>query len=156
MLCCARPSKNPVFHKTNQCSEQRCNQVVAGDSKFEASALPFPKNKFVSVGIGYRVLRWNEGWLAAVLGFLLQEFGTVYAAFLERVIFRSAIFCMSPFGGASHICCYFGVFVLFFSCPRSRTSQGQCPNNRFCGTHGHMVTSAANADVFLSTTTSIP
>ena len=40
-------------------------------SKFEASALPFPEHKLLSVGIGHRVLRCNKGWLAAVLGFLV-------------------------------------------------------------------------------------
>ena len=35
--------------------------------------------KWLSDGIGYRVLRCNEGWLAAVLGFLLQDFGIVFA-----------------------------------------------------------------------------
>ena len=41
----------------------------------KAPALPFPKTKLLSVGIGYCVLRCIKGWLAAVLGFLLENIG---------------------------------------------------------------------------------
>ena len=94
-------------------------------SKFEASALPFSEYELLSVGIGYHVLRCNKGWLAAVLGFLLQDFGRVCAALLKND-FSTSFFCMLPFNVASHLCCYFGVFAFFFSGPwRSRTSQTQ-------------------------------
>ena len=53
-------------------------------SKFEVSALPFSENKILSAGIGNRLLRCNKGLLAVVLGFLLQDFGRVYAALLKK------------------------------------------------------------------------
>ena len=75
------------------------------------------------IGIGYRVLRWNKGWLAAVLGFLLQDFGRVYTALLKKLFSTSYFFCMLPSNVASHLCCYFGAFAFFSGPRRSRRSQ---------------------------------
>ena len=70
----------------------------------------------IQIALGWNWLsrfEMQKGWLAAVLGFLLQDFGRVCAALLKND-FRPAIFSMLPFNVASHLCCYFGVFAFFF------------------------------------------
>ena len=72
----------PIFSlATNASSNEPSNDTsVPVHSKFEASALPFPE----LLSVGYRVLRCNKGWLTAVLGVLLQDFGRVCAALLKK------------------------------------------------------------------------
>ena len=66
-------------------------------------------------------MKGNNGWLVAVLGFLLGDLGE-YAVFLRKRLFDQLFLCMLPFNVAPRFCCYFGVVV--FSGPRkSGTSQ---------------------------------
>ena len=92
-------------------------------SKFEESALPFPNTNCSRLELAIAYLRCNEGLLAAVLSFLLQDFGRVCAALLKKVIFLTSYFL--------HVAvqCRFTSLLLlwrpcFFPGPRrSRTSQ---------------------------------
>ena len=89
---------------------QATNTSIPVHNKFEAPALAFP-NTNCSVGIGYRVLRSNKGWLAAVLGFLLQDFGRVCAALLKK---NDQLFFACCRSMSLHIFATALAFLLFF------------------------------------------
>ena len=81
MVCSMGVSDRAVWHfaATLLCSLPSGHTTAMSFSVLE---IIFPVYKVLSVGMGCRVLRCNKGWLAALLGFLLQDFWGVYGALL--------------------------------------------------------------------------
>ena len=75
--------------------------------------------KLLSVGVGCCVL----GWLAAVWGFLLVDFGERSTLHFWKVILDQLCFCILPFNDASHLLLLWAFVCLFSGPGRSRTSQ---------------------------------
>ena len=74
MVCRTGVSDRAVWHfaATLLCSLPSATQLQCLPACWKGVSSAISENKLLSVGIGYRVLRCNEGWLAAVLGFLLR------------------------------------------------------------------------------------
>ena len=121
---------SPVQHRMLVPMSEATIQVFLRTASLRRQLCHF-RMQLALVGNGHCVLRSNKGWLAAVLGFLFEDFGVEYAALLKNV-FRPAFFACCR-GMSLHI---FAATLAFLLCwgsrevsritckPRTKSGQG--------------------------------